>query len=293
MNHDILTLAADAIERQTTPERKQPEENVSSYRPLRTAGFSGPAAKTLWGKLCAELGLDSKQKAQRIGSGQDGTAYDVGTKVLKITRDEPEAQAMNRLFTLGGDPNHFVKVQGVVELVEDAIGLVRWAILMERLDQPNEDWKNYATLVNDMLVSGINEGLGGDGQVRGDIPLTAASAQQIGSWIDVAQTRGVVVLDANTKQVIDEPVRAGDGTFGPDRVEFYGLDVGDHLAKNKWLVGVGQELDRMDIRFWDIHAGNVMRRGAQHVMIDLGRSLSDAAQLQRIEAAYLRRTRQR
>jgi hypothetical protein len=39
-----------------------------------------------------------------------------------------------------------------------------------------------------------------------------------------------------------------------------------------WMMGIAQYLQRLGIRYHDLHEGNVMMRGDQHVMIDLGYS---------------------
>lgn len=197
-----------------------------------------------------KIKLHKKMIPELLGKGADGFAFGLDNKlVLKITKDESEASAMNTL-RITGKSDFFVDVYGVIK-VNSAVG-VRHCILMERLNKPDPTWALFINQVGLLLtlVSVKTESIGYlTEEIAGDI---AGIAQLIRD--------GEEVHLPGFGMITDKHVRA----FDPDKLE--------------WLRGVGAELDRLEIGWGDFHSGNIMRRGADHVMIDLGRSYGGVEQ---------------
>jgi hypothetical protein len=205
-----------------------------------------------WAKLAGQAGFDPRAPATLLGAGRMGQAFRVGDLVVKITTDAHEAQAMWHVANRPDPAGNVVRVQTVARFGRHPV----WAIVQELLDPPDRAWAQAARLWSRWAIA----------RSRSERPfyLTVVNVT-IFAW----DTFGVDL----TGQRANRPVELPDGVAGI---------VGPFV---QWLSSVAGYLADNRILFADLHDGNIMRRGSQHVVIDLGVSRSGPASIDVLEAA--------
>jgi len=173
-------------------------------------------------------------KAKELGSGYNGVAYDVGGKVLKITEDETEALASNHIK--GKKFKHIVHINDVFAMpTKDA----KWyGIVQEKLSPiTNTEEVDFSRAVK-FIMSNVNNI--GDPSRHSLNPWTLP-------WEEI-KSRVTHAADVNEAEEIFSIL---------EKMNF--PEMLEELNKNK-------------IEFSDVHAGNIMKRGSDYVLIDLGGS---------------------
>jgi hypothetical protein len=218
----------------------------------------------IWKALAKKLSLDATVPLRQIGEGSNGTAYLVsdGT-VLKITKDKTEAQAMTKF--VGKQSHYVVDVYRVI-----SIGNTLYALSMEKLNPPDPDWKKFFVATEKYFS--MEEPVTSEtvaafaAQWQQEMPAEAmVRADGMDDWGDINPGDDVKLDKLNIKQGVKWP-----GPFDEKKIH--------------WMQGLANELARYDIKFGDMNTGNVMKRGGDHVVIDLGMSRTNSApQLEKLE----------
>jgi serine/threonine protein kinase len=192
---------------------------------------------------------------QFLGHGQMGLAYRAGDKVVKITTDESEARASFLVMNLKPESEVFTRYDDVFGF-KDRTGHMLYAVVQEWLDKPEPAWSVFAHLWYTWRYRKVdkierenrwNDKL--DPQEKQDAldsfetPITPDNVLAFASWLEAEHP--------------DEAKKSAD--------------------KVEWLALVADELDRAGITYRDLKGDNLMRRGRQHVLIDLGLSKTGQA----------------
>lgn len=179
-----------------------------------------------------------------LGTGTRGTALDMGGgKVLKVTNDAMEAKAASVM--VGKNVGHIVQFYGVVQLADTGM----FAITQEKLAP----------------LSGSDGDAFNKALVGTALPLWIRRAG--GSWDKVKEM---------TQQHIRDQVKKKFATNmnSPD-AQAYLRGVNEQwnmLVKTYGIRDMFQTLTENGIDFHDYQAANMMKRGDQFVLIDLGLS---------------------
>lgn len=201
--------------------------------------------ENIWAVLAARLGIDPETKLQKLGSGLNGTAYLMpdGQNVLKITKDSSEAEAMAKL--IGKKPRHVVEVSRVIDLEGEL-----FCIVQEKVDPPAQDWVNLFETTRVWFSE--------------ERPVTEEN-------VKIFEEQWRYQAQASFIKAEDEMGDWSDINPGDDAIKLTWPDRFDD-RKIKWLYGLANELIGFGITFHDMNDGNIMRRGTEHVLIDLGMS---------------------
>lgn len=183
-------------------------------------------------------------KLTPLATGTHGTAFDAGNgRVLKITNDEKEAAIAAAL--IGKDIKNIVKFFSVVHFKDTPY----YAVLQEKLQpMPPQDGKR----LNDLLV-------------MTGLPLWIKRSG--GSWDKVKELTKQYALSQVKKKF-------PEGHNSPEAQDFAKSIIGawDTLIKQFRIKDMFNTLQELGIEFHDYHAGNMMLRGDDIVLIDLGMS---------------------
>jgi len=195
---------------------------------------------TKYSKLLAGKKKINILSAKVLGTGTQGTAFDIGgDKVLKLTKDKKEAIASNKL--LGSAMESVAKIFDVFKLKEEEV----YGIVQEKLDPLSaSEKKEY----NEMLVFTA-------------IPL----------WLKHANTWDEAV-DETFKFVVK---KRGDGDVKSDtsKEAISKADkIIDSLEQKFNMKKMWEELKAKGISFYDFQGDNLMKRGGEYVLIDIGLS---------------------
>lgn len=239
-------------------------EKVKAAQPAALGPSELTGLPNIWIALAKTLQLDSTVPLRKIGEGSNGTAYlTSANNVLKMTRDRSEAIAMTKL--IGKTSRYIVDVFRALN-----IGNKLYAISMEKLVPPDPDWKKFFAAtekyfsmeepVSDETVASFAA------QWQQEAPAAAmVRADEMDDWGDINPGNDVQLDKLNIKQGVPWP-----GPFDEKKIH--------------WLQGLAHELVGLDIKFGDMNQGNIMKRGGDHVVIDLGMSRTNSApQLEMLE----------
>lgn len=223
----------------------------------------------VWIALAKTLNIDTAVPLRKIGEGSNGTAYLTSNgSVLKLTRDKTEAQAMTKL--IGRKSHYIVDVYRVISMANKL-----FALSMEKLAPPDPEWKK--------LFAATEQYFSMEQPVNNE--NVAAFAAQ---WQQEMPAQGE---QPSQEQPQASVVKADDGMddwgdINPgDDVQLDKLNVKPGMkwpgpydqTKINWLKGLAHELVGLGIKFGDMNQGNIMKRGGDHVVIDLGMSQTNSA----------------
>ncbi|MFA5750490.1 MAG: hypothetical protein WC895_04720, partial [Candidatus Shapirobacteria bacterium] len=180
-----------------------------------------------------------------LGAGSYGVAFDLGNSmVLKVTTDVSEAKAMNHVKQNGHNLKHVVKVLDIFKFKEDDMipdsGV--FGIVMEKLEQ----------LSNDEKV---------------EFDKMMGSLDYVADLSNVFKTDKTWEKHLETFEVTMKKMNVSNQRFSKER-----FDNMIELCKKYQMPQINDELHSLNIVFLDFHGENVMKRGSDYVMIDLGAS---------------------
>jgi len=228
---------------------------------------------------------------RRLGSGMDGVAFDIGgNKVLKVTGDLPEAFSANSL--IGKPARHVVKIFDVFRFPRAGSGRMKEAsphvpgerrlglfgIVEEKLTPLSDKEKNELNLAVTELDREVN---------------FFSRIRILRPWKDIVEEMRAIAAAGHN---VAKPVGPLDASSSEPRTVALGTvaqrdpaaaSANKERGKNVRIEGVEQNLKTLDkfdiglmhdellnygIEFSDFHGGNVMKRGGDYVINDLGRS---------------------
>lgn len=187
-----------------------------------------------WLKICERVGQDPDSEPEFIDAGTKGSVFllDDG-KILKLTSDESEAQSA-AIVMRNPDPVVY-KVWDVFEVPVGADKL--WCIVQEKLAPADRDWGEFAQLFyhwHTDLMKKLNE-------------------------TTTETTRRVPYINEDLVLEFVEFLEKDHGGF--DR---WGAQI-------MWLDRLSTYLQKVKIKFMDLHKDNIMKRpNSDHCVIDLG-----------------------
>ncbi|MHB8407977.1 MAG: 2'-5' RNA ligase family protein [Acidiferrobacterales bacterium] len=192
---------------------------------------------------------------KRLGNGMDGIAYDVGNgKVLKVTVDADEANTDHGLK--GKSLHHVVKIFDVWRFKVPDGSKEIFGVLEEKLvplsEQEKKEFEDATDFFNEEMTPHAKE---------------FKSALRSGNWNEFVKVLKRVIAEEKRS----EWDRAWDQEAFDilvDRTVEKHLEI---LEKFK-LKEMMTELRSNRVEFTDYHGGNVMKRGGNYVINDLGRS---------------------
>jgi len=262
--------------------------------PIDTVRTEDPAA---WAAVCRELGVPPDHNFELLGSGAKGSAYSLSpTQAVKFTTDHSEAEALAKIA--GKQLKTLVHVTpikdkagkehpGVFSFAFRSPGNLVYCIVQERLEKGvAPEWKNFGELVSFYFD-----------QVCSNKPFHPSAVQQCRDWAEKRQTAHRPV-DLIKKDKGEEPkpdgTRVGRIKRGgqakparniyeevePDRAfGDWPIDLSKPLKPEmwQWFETLCGELVSNGIEFHDLNGGNIMLRGSDHVVIDLGYSRTEGA----------------
>jgi len=230
-----------------------------------------------------------------LGSGKDGVAYQVNNnRALKVTTDVGEAQTALKIISSGKNLKHVVHFFDVFRFrkgVKKNIEL--FGIVTERLTKLSRDEEEKYDFISafwltdekdsrsNQILDAIREGnydkllnivyeVFLEAERKGD-PLAVVEAS-------TAPTAKHGVFRKNPSQQkapqIDKKPQGIKSIAGrnPEDIANRKFDVYKKTAEHFKLREMIQDLKSLGIEFSDFHSGNVMKRGNDYVINDLGRS---------------------
>lgn len=215
-------------------------------------------------------GIDAS-KLKKLGVGTMGVAYDLGDKVLKVTKDVREAKAS--AIVAGKNIPNIVQVYDIWKFP----GVDWYGLIIEKLTPLSKEEEQQLTqsVVNTKFPLLLHQA--GDDWNKA---MQMLAQQTIRNLASSAYTQ---FPDAN-------PAQGGQGMNDP-RVTQYVRDGStksiqdfDRLTKGYNMRQLFKSLKSLGIQYYDFHGGNYGRRAdGTLVLFDLGRSISkgaDPAELQ-------------
>lgn len=266
-------------------------------------------------KALAKYGIKATG-LKKLGSGQDGIAYDLGgDKVLKITTDVPEAQAANTIREKGRNLKHVVHVDHVFRFRPQTVyrGADLYGIVEEKLSALSQqekdefgkissfwldpDYKNitrksiqdgnYPALldaIKDVLKQLAAEG---NGWSMGESVFQPGASKSA----TTAPARSVKTVAASKPPERPSTTATQNPSQQQNTIDAQISYIDKTLRKFK-IPEMFKDLRTLGITFSDYHEGNVMKRGSEYVINDLGRSEGGLAQdipdLEEIVSATIR-----
>ena len=203
-----------------------------------TVGISKEIDDETLDKVFEWAGVEDKSSVKHPGSASMGSAYrissrDFGDVVLKITNDSSEAHSTTNLVKSGQEHPNVYKVFKVARIPTS--GRPRYAIITELLNQPDPAIQ-YAM---GSLFGLVRLGEKGLHRWRG-----------YGNNPTLDQKLDVIAQDAKSQK-----------NFQPEKIKEYI----DKIASGLTF------LNELGIFFDDLKASNILQRGDEPVIIDLGR----------------------
>lgn len=210
-----------------------------------------------------------------LGSGQDGSAFDMGgEKVLKLTVDLPEAKAANGL--LGKKYKHIATMYDVFKFPQLILGSKAvYGIVEDKLtpldDAQRYEFHNFA--LEFLPPKGFDDAKQAlkDGEVR-------AFASFIGDYLKgkVKITSGPSDPDSTAVgNKVKVQASADERSKAALSVEYKRFVA---LMKKYQMPEIMRDLKAAGIKFIDYHGNNLLKRGNDYVVMDLGRSQSAGAE---------------
>lgn len=272
MRQELKQFFPQQIKEAILKEFESSIDAVTKERNRFTNGFDEMLQQNKERLLKKGINVDSLRV---IGSGQDGTAYDMGGgKVLKMTVDMKEAVACNSL--VNKNFQHIARMHDVFKFQtqhpEHAKNV--YGIVEEKLEELQGNEKN------EFNTFGIRY-----------LPPQGPAGEEAKALLKTGDVKGFVFAIQNfllKKNQIgtgqdDDPdatkPRGAPGTGGDPGQRTQQLANEEYkkfiaLFKKYQLPAIMQDLKSARIEFVDYHGGNLMRRGEDYVLMDLGRSKS-------------------
>jgi hypothetical protein len=214
-----------------------------------------------------------------LGAGQKGSAHALKSspdRVVKFTVDDTEARAMAAIK--GKHCRHLVNVHDVFSF-QVGVGKV-YCILQERLERGDQDWKDWGEIATFYFYKVLDK-----------IPFTPIAVEQFENWCTRRFRHGLVKAEKEKffKKISTEADPDAllaevhpNAQFGDMVREGATMPSKDFFL---WFHGLCDELTKNGIEFYDLNAGNMMKRGKEHVVIDLGYSTTyNAPRIEEITA---------
>jgi cytidyltransferase-like protein len=195
-----------------------------------------------------------------LGTGTRGTAFDLGNKVLKLTGDESEAIAANKIKDL--HLKHVVKIFDVFKMGKgEYAGLLPvYGVYQEKLVPiPGSD-PDFDKCTGEALA--LNEAI--DGTFMFNAILTVGDAKKGYTWEQLYKKMYSMLKERMAESGLEEAQEA-------QKIFAESMPI---LLKFQ-IPKMVDELGRSGIDFGDYHAGNIMKRGGDYVLIDVGHSRVD------------------
>lgn len=185
--------------------------------------------------------------AKALGAGGNGVAFDLGQTVLKITKDTKEANSS--AVIRGKDFPNIVKVFDVFRFPDTEY----FGIWQEKLQPcPGQDKNEFTEFVTDVEVeSGM-----------------FSKIWALGDWKEIVD---------HAMEGAREDSESTAESVGRVRKEIMVLQRKYQMDK------IVAQLKAAKIKFRDFHGGNIMLRGSEHVLIDLGYSQSPRRKVANLE----------
>jgi len=258
---NVVGPPPDTLDTPTQPVKPSQQEPAGVLLPLpEKEGISGATEAKIIKHLATHgVKVDSLADLPVAGRGMMGVALQVGDKILKLTKDETEAQASNQILKLQPKSDVFTEYFDVFAFTT-LRGNTLYGIVQEKLEKPEADWSEFASewfhfrnvdvkrLNDEYKKTGapIDDAAWESAKGRFETPITVDSVLIFTQWLSDVQH----------------------------------LDIsGKYKEKLQWLMHVANELARAKIQYRDLKGDNLMRRGARHVIIDLGVSKSGTAKI--------------
>ena len=184
------------------------------------------------------------KKIKILGSGWNGVAFDIGDQVLKMTEDQSEAKAS--MHIKGKELKHIGNIYDVFQFPEP--NDTWYGILQENLTQLSTTEKTALTRAFNLVARFFNYSDMGAGQKNPDYVNFIWHTP----WDEL-------------KKRVTKNVQNG----GSEEVEAMLPKVFDTLEKAK-IPDMFKELDKAGVKYGDVHVDNIMKRGSDYVVIDLG-----------------------
>lgn len=228
------------------------------------------------------------QQLRRLGAGTDGVAFDMGGgHVFKVTSDPREARSS--MSIAGKNLQHVGKIFDVFRFPEGAgNGRPVYGIVLEKLEPlssaearefdaaadwflvedvakdtfPTGDWNRVMEALRSSIEKRLSQKYGISPETPGQTVGTAPAKRQAPVGTAPARRPKSTVPPADRKS--DSMKREADEAFQTTAATM------KKFQMDKML----QELKANGITFYDFHSGNMMKRGGQYVVTDLGRSNS-------------------
>jgi hypothetical protein len=225
----------------------------------------------IWKAAMAKMGLKGDPGVAHVKDGSKGSVYALGAKeVVKFTTDIDETKAMAKVA--GQDTKHIVHVTQVFKLPYPKVNEVLGVIRQERLQPGDSAWKRFGELATFYFSQVIKR------------PFDSKAIPQFKLWATKRLGQAVHAADETTR--VPPLSRRKPGQKPPEDVMVFhendpdqpwGSWVDDSVkmptdAMFTWFDGLCQELKKFKISFYDLNAGNMMRRGSTPVVVDLGLS---------------------
>lgn len=209
-----------------------------------------------------------------LGVGTMGVAYDLGDKVLKVTRDLREAKASS--LVAGKDIPNIIKVYDIWQFQK-----TNWyGLIIEKLRPLSKEEEDALT------KTVIN--------TRFTVLLSQAEDDWNKAMQMLAQrSMNSVVKDAYRKMPEFDPEKGGEGIRNPKVKEFVNQKTAEiindfnKLTKEYNMKQLFKSLKQLGIQYYDFHGGNYGRReDGTLVLFDLGRSISKGAEPQELTEKF-------
>jgi hypothetical protein len=224
--------------------------------------------------------------------------------VLKITTDADEAKNSHKI--IGQNANHVVRVFDVFRFKNVGLNFVPfYGLVLEKLHPlSKEEEDEFRGLAKVLLEDDVIQSLGTHdwNKVRESIEefVTERVYNDFGLTVPKQSTKSAPAPSMNSRPatppqgpraLFRSPAPPGEHKKedAQARVE-HNVAALDELARKYQVPEILKDLGRLGITFYDLHEGNLMKRGGSYVVTDLGRSDSGGAEppvLERIISSVL------
>lgn len=235
-------------------------ENINEREDLKSVGDDNviAAVKASAKNLLNQKGIDVS-KLKELGRGQMGIAFDAGNgKVLKVTTDRSEATSSNKI--VGKNYNHIVRIEDTFRF-KTSDGSKIYGIVQEKLTPLSDQERREVDDAFDLI------------REKENLLKTIATK----SWEHLKQE----LFDEISKEVAGEIGIPETSPAFQNKVRKVSMRKHSYIVSllEKYKISeMMKELRNAKIEFADYHSGNIMKRGNDYVINDLGASKSDGAE---------------
>lgn len=254
----------EVITRLVIEEMEKVESPPSSFKETGNLATDAKAIVDLNKDKLAKKGINVATLKQ-LGVGTMGVAYDVGGKVLKVTKDAREAKAS--AIVAGKNLPNIVKVYDIWKFP----GVEWYGLIIEKLTPLSKEEEKQLT------------------QAVIDTKFPVLLHQSGDDWNKAMQELARQTMRTATKQAYvqfpeADPAKGGAG-IRDERVKQFVSNMANKtvadfnkLTKDYNMLQLFKSLKQLGIQYYDFHGGNYGRRAdGTLVLFDLGRSISKGA----------------